>query len=358
MIRRHIESLEAVIPKLFENKGADEEVRVWVAGCSTGEEAYSIAILLREHLEKFPAPPRVQLFATDIDEGALTVARAARYSANVVKLVSEDRLQRFFVKEANYYQLVKEVRDMCIFSTHSLIRDPPFSRLDLISCRNLMIYMKPSLQAQIIPLFHYSLRTGGCLFLGASENVSRHSDLFVTLDRKNRLFQRRELVSRPILPLRQFMPYSRREIGRSGGRAKQSAAPFGPPSAHRQYDRRAFWPGLCDRRRDGPGALFLVGNREISAGRCSGHPIATSLRWPGRAFAPIYARHYRVRKSTGRRVIRDRVAVQVDGGIQMIRVVVEPVSEGTERAYGVVFTDRGFASKKKKTPMRQRNRTR
>ena len=338
------ESLEAVIPQLFENKGADEEVRVWVAGCSTGEEAYSIAILLREHLEKFPAPPRVQLFATDIDEAALTVARAARYSANVVKLVSEDRLQRFFIKEANYYQLVKEVRDMCIFSTHSLIRDPPFSRLDLISCRNLMIYMKPSLQAQIIPLFHYSLRTGGCLFLGASENVSRHSDLFVTLDRKNRLFRRRELVSRPILPLRQFIPYSRRELGvreeeRSGllhrsdllrRIANTIVEHFGPAyvivdeTAKRSISRRE------------PGNIFKP---------LLGHPIATSLRWPGQACALIYGWRYRVRKPPGRRVIRDRVAVQVDGGIQMIRVVVEPVSEGTERAYGIVFTDEGSIRK-------------
>lgn len=112
---------ELVIPKLFEGKDADDEVRVWVAGCSTGEEAYSIAILLREHLEQLRAPPRVQLFATDIDEAALTVARAARYPANVVRLVSDERLRHFFVQEAHYYRLVKEVRDMCIFSTHSLI---------------------------------------------------------------------------------------------------------------------------------------------------------------------------------------------------------------------------------------------
>jgi len=199
-----------VIPKLFEGRGADDEVRVWVAGCSTGEEAYSIAILLREQAERLVAPPKVQVFATDIDEAAMGVARAARYPANLVKEVSPERLTRFFVNEAGMYQVVKELRDMCIFSTHSVIRDPPFSRLDLISCRNLLIYLKPTLQAQIIPLFHYSLRSGGYLFLGGSENLSRYGELFVTLDRKSRIFRRRDLASRPPLPLRQFLPTSRR----------------------------------------------------------------------------------------------------------------------------------------------------
>jgi two-component system CheB/CheR fusion protein len=188
-------------------------------GCSTGEEAYSIAILLREQCEKLLAPPKVQVFATDIDETAMGIARGARYPANVVKEVSPERLARFFVHESGTYRVVKDVRDMCIFSTHSVIRDPPFSRLDLISCRNLLIYLKPTLQAQIIPLFHYSLRPGGFLFLGGSENLSRYSELFVALDRKNRIFRRRDLVSRPPLPMRQFLPNSRRERAAEEGQS-------------------------------------------------------------------------------------------------------------------------------------------
>src|SRR5207248_7780818 len=133
--------------------------------------------------------------------------RAGRFPANLVNEVSPERIERFFVHEAGTYHLVKELRDMCIFSTHSVIRDPPFSRLDLISCRNLLIYLKPALQGQIIPLFHYSLRLGGYLFLGSSENVSRHAELFGSLDRKNRVFRRRDLVARPPLPLRQFQPH-------------------------------------------------------------------------------------------------------------------------------------------------------
>jgi two-component system, chemotaxis family, CheB/CheR fusion protein len=141
------------------------------------------------------------------------LARAARYPASVIKEVSPERLKRFFVHEAGAHRVVKELRDICVFSTHSVIRDPLFSRLDLISCRNLLIYLKPSLQSQIIPLFHYSLRLGGFLFLGSSENVSRHSELFAALDRKNRVFRRRDLVARSPLPLRQFQPQSWRPEG-------------------------------------------------------------------------------------------------------------------------------------------------
>ncbi len=195
-----------VMSKLFADVGPADEVRIWVAGCATGEEAYSIAILLREHMDGLDKPPKVQIFATDIDEAAMGVARAARYPANLVKGVSAERLNRFFVSEAGSYTLAKELRDMCIFSAHSVIRDPPFSRLNLISCRNLLIYLKPALQAQVIPMFHYALQAGGHLFLGLSENVARHNDLFVSLDRKNRLFRRRNLVAHPHVPLRQFLP--------------------------------------------------------------------------------------------------------------------------------------------------------
>ena len=205
-----------VIPKLFEGKNTDDEVRVWVVGCATGEEAYSIAILLREHMDRLEAAPKVQIFATDIDEAAMGGARAARYGVDLVKGVSPERLKRFFVHEGGSYHLVRSLREMCIFSTHSVIRDPPFSRLDLISCRNLLIYLKPALQEQIIPLFHYALRPSGYLFLGSSENVGRYAELFLPLDKKNRIFQRRDMVMRPSLPFRQFVSGSRREGAGSG----------------------------------------------------------------------------------------------------------------------------------------------
>jgi two-component system, chemotaxis family, CheB/CheR fusion protein len=333
------QALEAsVIPKLFQNKGADDEVRVWVAGCSTGEEAYSIAILLREHLEKLSAPPKVQIFATDIDESAMSVARAARYPASVVKEVSPERLRRFFVQDGTY-RVVKELRDMCIFSAHSIIRDPPFSRLDLISCRNLLIYLKPALQAQIIPLFHYSLRPSGYLFLGTSENVSRHNELFVSVERKYRIFRRRDLVARPPLPLQQFLPQSRRamtspEEGRSGlmQRSDMLRRVASTIVEH-------FAPTYVIVDESGQTLYFSTGTGKYlqpAAGPPNRDIVAMAR--PGLR-ADLRTALHRA-KETGQRVVRDRVHVQINGGVHVISIAVEPVTEGRETAYGIIFIDR------------------
>ena len=328
-----------VIPKLFEDKSADDEVRVWVAGCATGEEAYSIAILLREHLEKVSSPPKVQIFATDIDEAGMGVARAARYPASVVKEVSPERLRRFFVHETGTYRVVKELRDMCIFSAHSVIRDPPFSRLDLISCRNLLIYLKPELQGQIIPLFHYSLRPSGFLFLGSSENVSRHNELFVSLDRKNRVFRRRDLVARSTLPLQQFLPQSRREAARS------EENPNGLVQRSDMLRRVAniivehFAPTYVIVDEAGQTLFFSPGTGKYLQ-PAAGPPTrdVVAMARPGLRTDLRTALHRA--KETGKRVVRDRITVQMNGGIQMVSVTVEPINEGKEIAYGIVFTDR------------------
>ncbi|HEY3568090.1 MAG TPA: CheR family methyltransferase [Thermoanaerobaculia bacterium] len=188
---------DKVIPRLFEGKDEDGFVRVWVAGCATGEEAYSLAILLREHAAKLEKPPQIQVFATDIDSQALEAARQALYPEAVAAQISPERLERFFVRHGNMYQVSREIRDLCLFSLHNLIADPPFSRLDLVSCRNVLIYLESELQKKIVALFHYALRPGGYLFLGPSEMVSGQPELFRTLDKKHRLFQSRDTVTRP-----------------------------------------------------------------------------------------------------------------------------------------------------------------
>jgi two-component system CheB/CheR fusion protein len=188
---------DKIIPRLFEGKDEDGFVRVWVAGCATGEEAYSLAMLLREHAAKLAKPPQVQVFATDIDSQALEAARQAIYPEAVAAQISRERLDRFFVRHGNMYQVSREIRDLCLFSLHNLIADPPFSRLDLVSCRNVLIYLESELQKKIVALFHYALRPGGFLFLGPSEMVSGQPELFRTLDKKHRLFQSRDTVSRP-----------------------------------------------------------------------------------------------------------------------------------------------------------------
>jgi two-component system CheB/CheR fusion protein len=191
--------LERELPSLFEGKGPNDQFRVWVLGCATGEEAYSIAILLAEHLARIEDAPAIQIFATDLDARALGVARAGRYPQTISNDVSPERLARWFIKEGDTYCIVKELREMCIFSPHNLIKDAPFSRIDLLSCRNLLIYLNSDLQDRVIPIFHFSLRPGGILFLGSSENVTRHQKLFAPIDRKNRLFRRLETATR-VLP--------------------------------------------------------------------------------------------------------------------------------------------------------------
>lgn len=185
---------EQIIPKLFADKPADAMIRVWSPGCSTGEEAYSIAILLAERQEAMKRNYKVQVFATDIDSQAIATARVGLYPASITADISPERLARFFAAEpdGSAYRIHKSIRDMLVFSEQNVIKDPPFSKLDLISCRNLLIYMGGDLQKKLIPLFHYALNPGGFLFLGTSETVGEFGSLFATLDRKFKLYHRKE----------------------------------------------------------------------------------------------------------------------------------------------------------------------
>lgn len=185
---------EQAIPAIFTGKPAGSMIRVWSTGCSTGEEAYSLAILLQERLVKLNQNYKLQVFATDIDRQAIEQARSGIYPASIATDISPARLARFFTAEPGgcSYRIHKSIRDILIFSEQDVIKDPTFSRLDLISCRNLLIYMGTELQHKLIPLFHYSLNPGGFLFLGTSETPGEFAGLFTALDRKAKLFQRKE----------------------------------------------------------------------------------------------------------------------------------------------------------------------
>jgi two-component system CheB/CheR fusion protein len=181
-----------IIPRLFAGKDATADLRIWVPGCATGEEAYSLAILVREYMDTLSTIPRVQIFASDIDDIAISTARAGRFPATLLDGISPERRSRFFTEGTDGYTIRQEVRELCTFSAHSLIRDPPFSRIDMISCRNLLIYMDNDLQDRVIPIFHYALEPGGILILGSSESMARHERLFHALDRSNRIFVRQD----------------------------------------------------------------------------------------------------------------------------------------------------------------------
>jgi two-component system CheB/CheR fusion protein len=185
---------EQVVANIFAGKRASETIRIWIPACSTGEEAYSIAILLAERQQAMKQIYKVQVFATDIDSNAIAIARAGIYPASITSNVSPERIARFFTIEpsGDTYRIHKGIRDMLVFSEQDVIKDPPFSKMDLISCRNMMIYMTGDLQEKLIPLFYYALKPNGFLFLGTSESIGNCTDLFVTLNRKSKIYKRRD----------------------------------------------------------------------------------------------------------------------------------------------------------------------
>ncbi len=333
-----------VLPRLFEGRGANDTVRIWVPGCATGEEVYSLAILLCEEAERRPAKPRVQIFATDIDEPALAVARSGRYPAPLLDGVSLERRQRYFASEGSSFVVRKEIRDLCIFSSHSVIRDPPFSRMDLVSCRNLLIYLGPEIQSQVVPIFHYALRPGGYLFLGTSESISQHGDLFASLDKKNRVFQSREHAYPPgRLP----QMLARQE------RSPASADHRPPAGIASPYPLRQMTEAHVLERFAPPHVLVNAEGEVVYYSARTGPFLEAPQGQPNRQLLSMARKGLRLdlraalREAieTRRTVQRDNVEVETDEAdrLQAIDLTVEPLPDRAdgEPLYLVLFAPRG-----------------
>ncbi|MEJ2621112.1 MAG: CheR family methyltransferase [Candidatus Thiodiazotropha sp.] len=184
-----------VYPKLQENRPLDASIRIWVPGCSMGQEAYSIAMTLLEYLGDQAGNYPIQIFGSDIDERAVEKARSGTYPETIEGEVSQVRLQRYFHKVSGGYQVNKQLREMCVFAVHNVVKDPPFSRIDLISCRNLLIYLGSTLQKKVLQVFHYALQPGGFLLLGTSETIGSQADLFAMQDKKAKLYQKKSVAT-------------------------------------------------------------------------------------------------------------------------------------------------------------------
>jgi two-component system, chemotaxis family, CheB/CheR fusion protein len=192
---------QEVIPALFEMKNEGDQIRIWSMGCATGEEAYGLAMLLFEEGSRLDIRPRFQIFASDLDESSISRAREGSYPAAIEADVSPERLERFFVHEGDYYRIKQELRDVVLFTNHNVLRDPPFSRQDLIACRNVLIYLQREVQEQVFDIFHYALNPGGYLFLGSAESVEHLPELFHVVDKPHRLYQAKPwLGERPHIP--------------------------------------------------------------------------------------------------------------------------------------------------------------
>jgi two-component system, chemotaxis family, CheB/CheR fusion protein len=311
------EALKAnFLPTLLAAREADDPVRVWVAGCATGEEVYSVAILFQEIIGTRRADAAVTIFGTDIDPQAVAFARAARFRR--MDGLSSERLQRWFVKDGADYIPIHAIRDMCVFSEHNLVRDPPFSKIDLISCRNVLIYMDNDFQHRVMQTFHYALRPGGYLFIGPSESVSRESRLFSAADKKHRILQRHDSV-RAALP--EFQPRS--------GVAATAPAPAAraedqiEKSARRIMAKHSPAYFVIDRHHDivrfsgGETGRYL----EPSEGNASLNFFANLAK----ALRPQVRRAVEEAFATGR--MAEEENLRINNGGQPVDLLVEPIAE-------------------------------
>jgi len=219
-----------ILPTLLQERSHGSPIRVWVPGCATGEEAYSLAISLSESVDKRGASCPVQIFGTDISDTAIDDARAGIYPENISADVSPERLRRYFTKADGGYRVSKAIRDCCVFARQNLTKDPPFSRLDLISCRNVMIYLGSELQRKVVAIFHYALRPHGFLLLGSSETIGNFGELFSVVNRRQKIYQKKSGLARMPVEFETAAPARRREIATPAGEES-------PANVFREADR-------------------------------------------------------------------------------------------------------------------------
>lgn len=318
------ESLEErAIPKLFEQKAPGEAVRAWICGCATGEEAYSIAMLLFEEAERNADSTSPQIFASDIAENALQVAREGRYTASAVSEIPVERLNRFFEQETEGYRIKNEIRERIVFAMHNLLQDPPFSRLDLIACRNVLIYLDRSVHGRVFDLFHYALKPGGYLFLGSAESIDA-PDLFRPLDTKLGLYERRPGASiiRPSLAVTATMPRRDPIVKPASSRPGK---PLDVEALHRALLARFAPPSLivdADNR-----VIHTLAGGEAYLEYAPGLPTQDILKIVREEFrlelrTALY-RAFRKSEETRSRPI----TVDVQGELRRVELRVEPISE-------------------------------
>src|SRR6516164_3685613 len=298
-----------VFPKLTQDRSRHEPVRIWVLGCSTGEEAYSIAISFAEFVKASGRLIPVQVFATDLNGAAIEKARAGLYSKNILHDVSPERLRRFFVEVDGNYHITKPIRDMCVFAQHNVLTDPPFSRIDLLSCRNLLIYLEPVLQQKLVPVLHYALKPVGFLWLGGSETIGSYRDLFELEDAKCKIYAKKPGPARLTvgLPLAEYAAV-RRGIGQKPG--PFSEAGVAGVDAQREADRILL-------TRYAPAGVLINADLEILQFRGDTGPYLTPA--PGRASLSLL------------KMVREGLLVAVRGAVHKARREEAPVREESLR---------------------------
>lgn len=334
------------LPELFKNKPYNDNLRVWVPACATGEEAYSLAMVIQECMDELNRELNVQIFATDIDEDAINRARAGLYPGHIPADVGPERLEKFFHSVDDSYQVNRKIRDMLVFASQSVIKDPPFTRMELLCCRNLLIYLKADLQKKLLPLFHYSLRPGGVLFLGSSESVGVFSNLFTTVDSKWKIYKRKETATarRPAVD---FDIGSQPDLG--------LLPDVRPPVVHQlseiiqKHLMEHHTPAtvVIDRKGD---IAFIHGRTgkylEPASGGTKTNNINEMAREGLRTRLPALIRSAGIEKIE----VRNKLRVRQDGGFLTVNVTVKPLNEpGAVGFYMVLFEELSLEEEKEKT---------
>ncbi len=332
--------VQRVLPELVERADGDTPVRVWIPGCATGEEAYSIAMLLVEQFTEAQKPPHIQIFASDIDEDSLETARHGFYADSIVADLSPERLQRFFVKtDENHYQVSKQLRESVVFAPQNLISDAPFSKLDLVTCRNLLIYLEPDVQAKVIRLFHFALAEDGYLLLGPSESIGGQVDMFETLSTKWRVYRRIGPVRRDLVEIPIFAGNERRVATPRNQAAPAPAIGFKELTQKLVLDDYAPATALINRKYEILSVLGpLVHYLEFPPGEITKDVLAMAR--PGLRTKLRAAVHQAIRD--GETVIDRDARVRRDGAYVPCTITVKPVAEpkDAESLLLVTFVDR------------------
>lgn len=332
---------EKVVPKLFEDKSPGAEVRIWVVGCSTGEEAYSIGILIHEHMQKLKQNFKIQIFATDIENRMIERARKGVYPDSISSDVSPERLELFFTHdpEANTYTILKDIRDMIIFSEQDVIQDPPFSKLDLISCRNLLIYMNKEMQNKLIPMFHYALNPGGFLLLGSSESIGEFSMLFDTLDQQSKLYQSKDVNGKYRHSIGKFIP-SPVEIETpprvSYKHASEKRFHMRELTERKLLQQYAPAGVLVNERGD---ILYLHGRTGQYLEMASGEPAHNILKMAREGLQPALTTALSKVMINKEQVTRSGVRIKTNGNFTTVNLTVQPVEESTDENLFMVTFD-------------------
>ena len=331
-----------VFPQLLEQRSGDNPIRIWVPGCATGEEPYSLAMSLTEFLERAGSKVPIQVFATDINQAVIDIARAGSYPEGIARSVGPERLRRFFTRTEHAYQIGKDIRDKCIFARQNLLSDPPYSNLDLITCRNVLIYMGSALQERVIPLFHYALKPTGFLMLGTAETAGAFSELFTLIDKRYKLHARKAAASRA------FPRYASASFA---SLRDDLAEPESRPAPEEAGDGSVF-QRLADRitiEQYGPAAVIVGDDQEVVEIRgrvgpylqpATGKASLNLLRMArGAALSVALYEAIEKAKRDARRVRRESIPIGEGGESRHVNIEVFPLQQKEHRTFLVVFDE-------------------